>query len=125
MDAICVGDLGQAVVTILNNPDKYIGQKVGLSGDTLTMDQYAATISKVTGKTLKYNQVPPKVFATFPFPGADDLATMFEFFNSGKMKREVELTRTLNPDAVTFEKWAEKNKSFLSCGCFPCFIIVS
>lgn len=110
MDAICVGDLGGVVVAIFNSPDKYIGQKVGLSGDKLTMDQYAAIISKVTGKTLKYNQVPPKVFATFPFPGADDLATMFQFFVSGKMERDVEVTRALNPDIITFEKWAKKNK---------------
>ena len=113
MDGICVSDLGGAVATIFGNPDKYIGQKVGLSGDKMTMHEYAAIISKVTGKTLKYNQVPPDVFAKFPFPGADDAAAMFEFYSTGKCVRDIDLTRTLNPDTANFEQWAVDNKDKL------------
>ena len=80
MDAISVADIGGAVATIFKNPDRSVGKKPGLSGDKMTMNEYAAIISEVTGKTLKYNQVPVEVFAKFPFPGADDLAVMFEFY---------------------------------------------
>ena len=113
MDAFCVSDLGGAVATIFGNPDKYIGQKVGLSGDKMTFHEYAAIISKVTGKTLKYNQVPLDVFAKFPFPRAEDMAVMFEFYSSGKCVRDIDITHTLNPDAATFEQWAENNKDKL------------
>ena len=33
------------------------------------------------GKPVKFNSVPEKVFASFPFPGAEEMATMFCFFD--------------------------------------------
>jgi len=114
MDAVSVSDLGPAVVTILNNPDKYIGKKIGISGEKLTMAEYAAIISQATGKTLTYNQVPVEVFAKFPFPGADDLAIMFEFYAVGNPERDITLTRTLNPATLSFQKWAEKKDNLLA-----------
>ena len=59
------------------------------------MEKVVTILSEVTGKTIKYNQVPNSVFAKFPFPGADELALMFEFFCNWLM---------------TFKTWAEKNK---------------
>ena len=77
------------------------------------MHDYAAIMSKVTGKTIKYNQVSLEVYAQFQFPGAKDLAVMFEFFNSGKMQRDINFTRQVNPNAQNFEKWAVMNKDKL------------
>lgn len=113
MDAVSVADGGPAVAAIFDNPDEYIGKKVGFSGDKMTMSEYAAIISKVTGKTLKYNEVPYEVFAKFPFPGADDLAVMFEFYDIGNPHRDIEKTRKLNPATLSFQQWAEKNKDKL------------
>ena len=110
MDAVSVKDLGIVVVGILNNPEKYLGKKIGLSGDRMTMGEYADIITKVTGKTLKYNQVPVEVFAKFPFPAADDMAAMFEFYKIGNPERDIALTRTLNPNALSFQQWVETNK---------------
>ena len=112
MDTMTPTDLGPVVVNILNNPDKYIGKKIGLCGDRMTMAEYAAIISEVTGKKLIYNQVPMDVFAK-SFPGAEDLAIMFEFYETGKCNRDAAFTRTLNPNTTTFRQWAEKNKDQL------------
>ena len=78
----------------------------------MTLAEYAAIISKVTGKTLKFNYVPPEVFAKFPFPGAVDMAAMFELFDyQDGPDRNIELTRKLNPAISCFEKWALANKN--------------
>ena len=113
MDGMGVEDAGPAVAAIFDNPGEYIGKKVGFSGDRLTLGENAAIISKVTGKTLKYNEVPYDVFAKFPFPGAEDIAAMFEFYDIGNPDRSVEKTRKLNPATLTFQQWAEKNKDKL------------
>ena len=113
MDGIGVEDGGPAVAAIFDNPEKYIGKKIGLSGDKITLSEYVAILSKVTGKTLTYNEVPYEVFAKFPFPGADDLAVMFEFYDVGNPERSIEETRALNPSTTTFQQWAEKNKDKL------------
>ena len=101
------------VVTVFNNADKYIGKKLNLGGDKKTLHEYSAIISEVTGKTLKYNQVPGEVFSKFPFPGAEDIVVMFEFIATDKYAPDQELTRTLNPSTAYFKQWAEKNKDKL------------
>lgn len=94
MDAVSVNDVGGVVTTIFNNPDQYIGKKIGLSGDRMTLSEYAAIVSKVTGKTLKYNQVPLDTYAKFPFPIAPKMAAMFEYYEVGKPVRDIELTES-------------------------------
>ena len=113
MDGVSVEDGGPAVAAIFDNPQEYIGKKIGFSGNKITLSEYTAIISKVTGKTLKYNEVPYDVFAKFPFPGADDLAVMFEFYDVGNPDRDIEKTRKLNPASLSFQQWAEKNKDKL------------
>ena len=107
---ISVEDGGPAVAAIFDKPEEYIEKKVGFSGDKLTLSEYMAIIGKVTGKTVTYNEVPYEVFAKFPFPGADDLAAMFEFFDTGNLECDIEKIRELNPSTLSFQQWAEKNK---------------
>ncbi len=52
LSAVSVNGIGPVVVPIFNNPDCYVGMKIGIAGDKMTMDEYVAII-----KTLKYNQV--------------------------------------------------------------------
>ena len=110
MYAISVADGGPFVAACFKNPEKSLGKKVGIAGDKLTFHEYAAIISKVSGKTVKYNQVSPEDFSKFPFPEADDYAAMFQFFGSGKMERDVTLTQRLNPKTQDFEQYAAANK---------------
>ena len=105
--------LGLAVAAIFDKPEEYIGKMIGLSGDKLTFSEYMAIIGKVTGKTVTYNEVPYEIFAKFPLPGADDLAVMFEFYDTGNLEHSIEKTRELNPSTLSFQQWAEKNKDEL------------
>ena len=47
------------------------------------------------------------------FPGADDLAVMFDFYKVGNLVRSKEHTLKLNPSTASFREWAEKNKDKL------------
>ena len=113
MYTIAVDDGGPVVASVFNNPGEFLGKKIGIAGDLKTIDEYATVISKVTGKTVKYNQVPVEVFASFPFPGADDLAYMFDFFARGNPNQDLTLTKRLNPNVLSFEEWAGRNKDKL------------
>ena len=110
MYTVAVDDGGPVVASVFSNPGEFLGKKIGIAGDRKTVDEYAAIISKVTGKTVKYNQVPVEVFASFPFPGADDLAYMFDFFARGNHNQDQTLTKRLNPNVLSFEEWAGRNK---------------
>ena len=113
MHAISVPDGGPIVAAVFSKPEEYIGKVVSISGDKLTIHEYTAIIGKVTGKTVRYQQVPVEAFAKFPFPGADDIAIMFDYFARGNPTYNVENTRKINPKTLRFEEWAEKNKEKL------------
>ena len=113
MSTISVSDIGRAVVTIIKNPNEYMGKTLELCGDSMTMGEYAAIMSEVTGKTVKYNQLTLEAFSKLPIPGIEDLVAMYEFVDSVPSQFHIELTRKLNPDVATFRLWVEKNKDKL------------
>ena len=113
VDAISVEDGGPAVASVFENPQEYIGRKIGISGDRLTPEEYMSILTKVTGKTFRYQYVPVEVFEKFPFPGAGDLAAMFDYYERYKLDRDISLTKRLNPQTKGFEAWAKEKKDIL------------
>ncbi|XP_063791493.1 nmrA-like family domain-containing protein 1 [Pseudophryne corroboree] len=109
LDGISVADLGPAVVTILKHPSHYKGKTIGLSAEKLTAEQYAAIMSKVTGKTIKDAKIHPDEFEKRDFPEAKGMANMFRFYMT-KPDRDVEMTHKLNPKVKKFQQWMEVNK---------------
>ena len=79
----------------------------------MTLHEYLAIMSRISGKTFKYNEVDVEVYEKFPFPMAADLAAMYDFYARGNPGRDIVLTKKLNPKVLTFEEWATKNKNKL------------
>lgn len=113
MDLVAVSDVGECIHQILNKREQYLGKCVGLSGDKITIDEAAKTLSKKLGVPMIAAPITTEFFATLPFPGAEENAVMFEFYIKGNPERDVALTRKLNPAAPTFEQWVEKHKDAL------------
>lgn len=102
-------DCGPAVAEIFKKPEEFIGKKVGFAGDHCTMDEYMEVLAKVTGKTIRYQQVSVETFAKFPFPGANEIAAMFDYYNAHTLVRDVHLTKQLNPNTKSFEEYVKAN----------------
>ncbi|CAI8030828.1 NmrA-like family domain-containing protein 1 [Geodia barretti] len=114
MDAMSVADGAPIVVEVLKNPDRYIGKKVGLSAGRLTIGEYTEVISKVTGKTVKYNQVSFEQYANQPNnPFAAEMSAMYEYYSKADTPYDEKFTRSINPDTLTFQQWAKQNKEKL------------
>lgn len=114
MDAMSVSDGAPIVVDIFKNPQEYLGKKVALSAGRKTVGEYAAIISQVTGKTLKYNQVSFEQFADQPNnPFASEMSAMFEYYSKVNTPYDEEFTRRIYPNTLTFQQWAEQNKEKL------------
>jgi hypothetical protein len=75
----------------------------------------AAAMSKALGQPVRYNEVPPEVYRSFGFPGADDLGNMFQFKRDFEADfcgaRSLETSRALNPALQNFEAWLSANAS--------------
>jgi uncharacterized protein YbjT (DUF2867 family) len=107
-------DIGKCAYGIFKKGNEYIGKTIGISGEHLTGTQMAAALSSALGKEIHYNDVPPEVFRSFGFPGADDIGNMFQFTRDFEEvfcgARNPDVSRALNPSLQTFEAWLAKNK---------------
>lgn len=112
---VAVEDVGGVVLEIFKRPDEFMGKTVGIVGDDIPCQQYAEIMSRVTGTEVVYNHIPRETFAGFEFPGAEDLANMFDMNRQyiPERKADLELSRKLSPSIRSFEQWAEENKDKL------------
>ena len=115
LPGIASEDIGKCAYGIFKRGREFIGKTVGVAGEHLTGAQMAAALSTVLGQEVRYNDVPPDVFRSFGFPGADDVGNMFQFkrdFNKEYCgARSVEFSRSLNPELQTFAQWLAQNKA--------------
>ena len=51
----------------------------GIAGEHLSGAEMAAGLTRALGETVIYQDVPPEVYRSFGFPGADDLGNMFQY----------------------------------------------
>jgi uncharacterized protein YbjT (DUF2867 family) len=113
LPGIGVEDIGRAAYGIFQRPE-LIGQYVGVAGEHLTGAEMAAAFTRIAGEEVRYNNVPPEVFRSFGFPGADDLGNMFQYKRDFEREfcgaRDVEATRKLNPALQSFSQWLAANK---------------
>ncbi|EGC33990.1 hypothetical protein DICPUDRAFT_153878 [Dictyostelium purpureum] len=105
-----VDDVGPLASGIFNEPSKYSGVVVPYAGSSLSGDEIAKSISKATGKQVNYNYIPTKVFATFGFPGAVEIANMFDFYNEfgAFYSLDTSLASKITK-LTTLDKYLEKN----------------
>ena len=107
-------DIGRCAYGIFRHGSEHVGKTVGIVGEMLTGAQMAAAFTKALGQEVRYNDVPPEVYRSFGFPGADGLGNMFQFkrdFQEGFCgARSVELSRALTPSLQDFNTWLASNK---------------
>ncbi|WP_373059716.1 NmrA/HSCARG family protein [Zunongwangia sp. H14] len=114
LPGIAAEDIGKCAYQFFKGGEKYTNASIGIAGDHLTGDEIAATFTKVLQKKVNCNKVSPEMFRSFDFPGADDLGNMFQFkadfedYFCGA--RNLEFSRKLNPEMLSFEDWLIKNR---------------
>ena len=114
LPGIAAEDIGKTALSIFKRGRELIGKTIAIAGEHLSGKELADKMSRALDKEVKYNAVPPEVYRSFGFPGADDLGNMFQFkrdFNEYYVGvRDVESARKLNPELQTFDKWLERHK---------------
>jgi uncharacterized protein YbjT (DUF2867 family) len=114
LPGIAAEDIGKCAYGIFRKGDEFIGKTVGIAGEHLTGMQMADELTQAMGREVRYNDVPPDVYRALDFPGADDLGNMFQFKRDFQEYycgvRNVNFSRTLNPELQTFNEWLAKNK---------------
>ena len=115
---IAAGDIGKCAYGIFKAGQQYIGKRVGITGENLTIAEIGDKLSKGLGiGSVKYNAVEPDTYRGFGFQGADEYGNMFQVYRDFEREvvgaRSPELTRQLNPQLQTFDQWLAKTKSLI------------
>jgi len=120
LPGIAAEDIGRCAYGIFKAGDKYLGRTVGIAGEHPTGAQMAKGLTDALGQEVMYGYVPPEVYRTFGFPGADDLANMFQYKRDFEAEfcapRDLSLSRALNPKLQTFAEWAKANRDRIPIG---------
>ncbi|MFL5639914.1 MAG: NmrA/HSCARG family protein [Gemmatimonadaceae bacterium] len=120
LPSIAAEDIGKTAYAIFERGEELIGKTVGIAGGHLSGAQMAKSLTKALGQPIAYNAVTPATFRSFGFPGADDLANMFQFNSEFEQDccdaRNISETKSLNPDLQTFDRWLSQNKSRIPLG---------
>ncbi|NHC44145.1 NmrA/HSCARG family protein [Motilibacter aurantiacus] len=102
---IASDDIGRVVLRVLQQPATTIGATVPAVGDVLTGGQMAAAFTAVLGEPVAYRPLTAAQFRAFPFPGAEELANMFQYYaefpDSYTGRRDVAAARAVNPEHLS------------------------
>jgi uncharacterized protein YbjT (DUF2867 family) len=110
---VSVEDTGGVASAIFNGSAEFIGKTIGVVGSDDPPKSYAESMSRVLGERVVYQHIPREVFAGFGFPGADDLANMFDFNRRFIPNRHADLedSRRLYPKMQRFEAWLKAHRA--------------
>src|SRR5262245_9925767 len=113
---IAAEDIGKVAYGIFKASQEYIGKRVGITGENLTVNEMGEKLSKGLGiGPVKYNAVDADVYRGFGFPGADEMGNMFQVYRDFEKQvvgaRSADVARQLNPQLQNFDQWIAKNKS--------------
>ncbi|MDO8834612.1 MAG: NmrA/HSCARG family protein [Vicinamibacterales bacterium] len=113
LPGIAAEDIGKCAYGIFTGGTSLAGQTIGIAGEHLTGAEMAAAMGKALGQPVQYNAVPPAVYRSFGFPGAEDLGNMFQFKHDFEAAfcgaRSVSASRSLNPELQSFAAWLGLN----------------
>jgi len=109
MSCIAAVDIGRCAYGIFTGGTEFVGRSVGICSEQLTGHELAAGLSRHLGEPVHYHDVPPEVYRSFGFPGADDLGNMFQYYRDFADEcctmRDPAVARRLNPRLQSFEQW--------------------
>lgn len=120
LPGIAAEDIGKCAYGIFKQPSQWIGKTVAIAGEHLTGKQMAEGLAHALEQPVNYAYIPPETYRTFDFPGAADLANMFQYKRDFEAQyvgaRNLDVARSLNPELQTFAKWLSQNKSRIPLG---------
>jgi uncharacterized protein YbjT (DUF2867 family) len=113
--AISAEDIGGVALGIFKAGEPYVGRRVGIYSQALTLEEMGQALSKVLGVgPIRYTPVDADGYRSLGFPGADELGNMFQIYrdfeNEVLAARNPDEARQLNPALQSFEQVIEKNR---------------
>ena len=99
---VAVADIAAMVVTAFEQPATWSGQIMSLAGDIATMEEITATLARVVGRELRYEQMS---WERCVADQGEDLMQMYRYFDRFGMDGAPDYLHRWHAEAMTFEAY--------------------
>lgn len=105
---VALDDIAFFTAYIFAHREEWGGRTLPIGSESLTFQEIAATLERVTGVPAEYRPMTLEEYAALGFPNIHDVVNMLQFFIEYGLPRDYELLRKLHPKLMTFEQWLKK-----------------
>jgi uncharacterized protein YbjT (DUF2867 family) len=121
---IAAEDIGKVAYGIFKAGSQYIGKKVGIYGEALTIDEMGQKLAKGIGiPAPHYHAAEADEYRGYGFPGADEMGNMFQYYRDFDKEffslRDLNTAKALNPSLQSFDQFLAKNKDKVKAATEP------
>ena len=121
---IAAEDIGKTAYGIFKAGSQYIGKKVGIYGEAVTIREMGEKLSSGLGIPAPYyHAAEADEYRGYGFPGADEMGNMFQYYRDFDKEffaqRDLNTARALNPSLQTFEQFVAQNKDKIRAATEP------
>jgi uncharacterized protein YbjT (DUF2867 family) len=101
---IAADDIGAFAALAFEHPAEYLGKTIEIAGDALTPAQVAAAISRATGRSIRYTQIPVETVRQ----QNPQIASAFDFLNQVGYTTDIAALRRQHPGLMDFDTWLKQ-----------------
>ena len=121
---IAAEDIGKVAYGIFKAGPQYIGKKVGIYGEALTIDEMGQKLASNIGIPAPYyHAAEADEYRGYGFPGADEMGNMFQYYRDFDKEffalRDLNQAKALNPSLQSFDQFLAKNKDKVKAATEP------
>jgi uncharacterized protein YbjT (DUF2867 family) len=104
LEQIAAEDIGRFATMVIEERERFAGQRIDIASDELDGNEQAAILSEVLGRAIRYQEIPLEAIRQ----QSEELALMYEWFDRVGYDADILALRETHPDIGwhTFEDWA-------------------
>ncbi|MGY0060501.1 NmrA/HSCARG family protein [Streptomyces sp. LZ34] len=106
LQMIALADIGRITADAFDKPAEFIGKKIEIAGDELTVRQVAEVFTRVDGVPTRFGRQPIEQLRA----EAEEVANMFDWLNEKGYQADTAALRERYPELLTLEAWLSKNR---------------
>jgi uncharacterized protein YbjT (DUF2867 family) len=106
LEQIAVEDIGKFAALMIEQRDRFAGQRIDVASDELDGNEQADVLSEILGREVRYHEVPLDALRQ----QSEEMALMYEWFDRVGYDADILALRETYPEVGwhTFEDWARK-----------------
>jgi uncharacterized protein YbjT (DUF2867 family) len=110
LQQIAVADIAQFTALVIDRRESFLGKRIDIASDELTLATVAAAISEVSGRRIEYAALPIEAVRQ----QNEDLARMYEWFDRVGYDADIVGLRSIYPEVGwhRFSIWAREQRWF-------------